>query len=265
MAYVYWFDEPDPKDYAFVRSGMERLKRYAPGMPRMLTEEPSDELAGAVDIWCPVTPNYDHDGGREAPGARRAVLVVRLLRPEGPVLHAVHRPSGHGAARLALADVAAEDRRHAGLGDRTTGPPRRPFPTSRRTPTKTRWATSAATRRRTGTKQLLGQRRRAVHLSAAGRPPCRARRARAGARAAGLQHPLGDAPRRRRGLRVPVPAARAGSTSARQACRPKRCSRIRGPAGGARAITKDMTTFTTDPAPIYARRAAVAEAIERLE
>ena len=30
------------------------------------------------------------------------------------------------------------------------------------------------------------------------------------------------------------------------------------------AITKDTTTFTTDPAPIYARRAAIAEAIEKL-
>jgi succinate dehydrogenase flavin-adding protein (antitoxin of CptAB toxin-antitoxin module) len=30
------------------------------------------------------------------------------------------------------------------------------------------------------------------------------------------------------------------------------------------AVTKDMTTFTTDPAPIYARRAEVAEAIEQL-
>ena len=30
------------------------------------------------------------------------------------------------------------------------------------------------------------------------------------------------------------------------------------------AITRDMTTFTTDPRPIYARRAAIAEAIEQL-
>ena len=30
------------------------------------------------------------------------------------------------------------------------------------------------------------------------------------------------------------------------------------------SITRDMTTFTTDPAPIYARRRAIAEAIERL-
>ncbi len=61
MAYIYWFDEPDPKDYEFVRKGMDRLKRYAPHLRRMLTEEPVEPLYGAVDIWCPVTPNYNHE------------------------------------------------------------------------------------------------------------------------------------------------------------------------------------------------------------
>jgi len=61
MAYVYWFDEPDPKDYPFVRNGMQRLKTYAPGISTMLTEEPVDSLAGPIDIWCPVSPRYDHD------------------------------------------------------------------------------------------------------------------------------------------------------------------------------------------------------------
>ncbi|RMF86453.1 MAG: DUF4091 domain-containing protein, partial [Planctomycetota bacterium] len=61
MAYAYWFDEPDPKDYAFVRRGMERLAIYGPGLARMLTEQPEPELYGAVDIWCPVTPNYDFE------------------------------------------------------------------------------------------------------------------------------------------------------------------------------------------------------------
>jgi hypothetical protein len=60
-AYIYWFDEPEPKDYAFVRAGMERLKKYAPGLRRMLTEEPVEPLFGAVDLWCPLTPNYNHD------------------------------------------------------------------------------------------------------------------------------------------------------------------------------------------------------------
>lgn len=75
MAYVYWFDEPAPKDYEFVTKGMQRLKRYAPGLARMLTEEPNDELLGhdpAVDIWCPVTPRYDHEAAekRRAHGER---------------------------------------------------------------------------------------------------------------------------------------------------------------------------------------------------
>lgn len=71
-AYVYWFDEPDPKDYEFVRHGNERLHREAPGITRMLTEEPGDALAGAVDLWCPVSFNYDHAAAenRRAAGDR---------------------------------------------------------------------------------------------------------------------------------------------------------------------------------------------------
>ncbi|MCK4374966.1 MAG: hypothetical protein KAX19_06535, partial [Candidatus Brocadiae bacterium] len=53
-AYVYWFDEPDPKDYEFVVEGMEIIRRAAPGLTRMLTEQPEKALAGHVDLWCPV-------------------------------------------------------------------------------------------------------------------------------------------------------------------------------------------------------------------
>jgi hypothetical protein len=60
MPYVYWFDEPAPRDYEFVTAGMERLKKYAPGLRRMLTEEPSDGFPCPVDIWCPVSSSYDH-------------------------------------------------------------------------------------------------------------------------------------------------------------------------------------------------------------
>ncbi len=61
MAYVYWFDEPAPRDFDFVAQGMRRLKTYAPGLRRMLTEEPGDNvLSGLVDIWCPVSFHYDH-------------------------------------------------------------------------------------------------------------------------------------------------------------------------------------------------------------
>lgn len=57
-AYVYWFDEPDPKDYEFVREGMELIHRHAPKLARMLTEQPEPELSGAVDIWCPILDAY---------------------------------------------------------------------------------------------------------------------------------------------------------------------------------------------------------------
>ena len=31
----------------------------------MLTEQPEEALAGPVDIWCPVTPNYEHEAAQQ--------------------------------------------------------------------------------------------------------------------------------------------------------------------------------------------------------
>lgn len=67
-AYVYWFDEPDPKDYEFVMNGFSKLKEAAPDINRMLTEQVEPALIGGPNIWCPVTPDYDY----EAAEARRA-------------------------------------------------------------------------------------------------------------------------------------------------------------------------------------------------
>lgn len=61
MAYTYWYDEPSPDVFPYVRNGMERLKKYAPGIQNMLTKEPHDELGNAIDIWCPLTPEYRND------------------------------------------------------------------------------------------------------------------------------------------------------------------------------------------------------------
>lgn len=60
-AFVYWFDEPDPKDYEFVSNGFRKLKEYAPGLRRMLTEQPEPGLFGGPTIWCPVSSSYDAD------------------------------------------------------------------------------------------------------------------------------------------------------------------------------------------------------------
>lgn len=67
-AYTYWFDEPDRKDYEFVVDGMKRIKAAAPGLKRMLTEQPEPELFGHVDIWCGLTPEWTP----EKVAARRA-------------------------------------------------------------------------------------------------------------------------------------------------------------------------------------------------
>ena len=58
-AFVYWFDEPRPKDYAFVMEGFGRLAAAAPGLRRMLTEQVEPGLVGGPDLWCPLASRFD--------------------------------------------------------------------------------------------------------------------------------------------------------------------------------------------------------------
>jgi hypothetical protein len=71
-AYIYWFDEPAPKDYEFVMNGFRKLKNNAPDISRMLTEQVEPKLVGGPNIWCPVSPNYKHEDAekRRAHGER---------------------------------------------------------------------------------------------------------------------------------------------------------------------------------------------------
>ncbi len=64
-AYIYWFDEPAPKDYPFVRETMRLLQRAAPKLTRMLTEQPEPELFGAVDLWCPISHRFQEEVARQ--------------------------------------------------------------------------------------------------------------------------------------------------------------------------------------------------------
>jgi len=64
-AYVYWFDEPAPKDYDFVMNGFKKLKEAAPGINRMLTEQVEPNLVGGPNIWCPVSNSYKHEPAEE--------------------------------------------------------------------------------------------------------------------------------------------------------------------------------------------------------
>ncbi|MCC6143666.1 MAG: DUF4091 domain-containing protein [Candidatus Hydrogenedentes bacterium] len=58
-AYIYWFDEPDPKDYSFVMNGFHKLEAAAPGIRRMLTEQVEPGLVGGPNLWCPILDAFD--------------------------------------------------------------------------------------------------------------------------------------------------------------------------------------------------------------
>jgi hypothetical protein len=60
-AFIYWFDEPSPDQYPFVQNGFNKLKRSCPGIARMLTEQVEPALIGGPDIWCSITDAYDHE------------------------------------------------------------------------------------------------------------------------------------------------------------------------------------------------------------
>ena len=64
-SFVYWFDEPDEKDYAFVMNGFAKLKEAAPGVRRMLTEQVEPGLAGGPNLWCPVSPSWNDERAEE--------------------------------------------------------------------------------------------------------------------------------------------------------------------------------------------------------
>ena len=83
-AFTYWFDEPDPKDYAFVVDGMKRIKAAAPGVRRMLTEQPEKELFGHVEIWCGLTPQWTPEKVRARRDAGEEVWWYICTGPKTP-------------------------------------------------------------------------------------------------------------------------------------------------------------------------------------
>ncbi len=83
-AYLYWFDEPETADYTFVRRVNEKIKRVAPGLTRMLTEQPEEALIGAVDLWCPLTAFVRPESIRERRRAGEEVWWYVCTGPRAP-------------------------------------------------------------------------------------------------------------------------------------------------------------------------------------
>jgi hypothetical protein len=53
--YIYWFDEPDPKDYPFVRDGLLSIRRAAPRLTRFITEhKPGPDIMDVSEIGCTI-------------------------------------------------------------------------------------------------------------------------------------------------------------------------------------------------------------------
>lgn len=262
MAYVYWFDEPAPRDYAFVTNGMSRLKRYAPGLQRMLTEEPGKELAGSVEIWCPVSFHYDHEAAdQRRPHGERFWWYV-CTGPKAPYCTLF---IDHPATELRVWLWQTWKRKIAGIlvwranywtssaafPDRPQNPYADPMG----------YVSGYSTPR--GVKRFWG--------NGDGRfiyPP----------ESAAVPGVSGDGPI----LEGPVSSIRwemlregiedweflyllrellerdGGRVSAQEKSRFEELLKVPD------TISSDMTTFTTDPAPIYARREAIARAIELL-
>ena len=60
-AYVYGFDEIQRPDYPKLREMYGMIREASPGLPRVCTVVPNEDLKGYVDIWVPLTASYNHE------------------------------------------------------------------------------------------------------------------------------------------------------------------------------------------------------------
>ncbi|HUT08859.1 MAG TPA: glycoside hydrolase domain-containing protein [Thermoguttaceae bacterium] len=264
-AYVYWFDEPAPKDYQFVADGMKRLKQYAPGLRRMLTEEPGDNpLAGTVDVWCPVSNNYNHEEAerRRAHGERFWWYVC--CGPKAPYCTLF---IDHPATELRVWLWQTWQRKIDGIlvwsSNYWTSSAAFPDPDRPQNPYEDPMGYVSGYSTPEGTKRYWGNGDgRFVYPAESAAVP-----GLSGERPV-IEPPVSSI--RWEMLREGIEdyeflyMLRELLDKRRKDLRPEEIEKYEALLEVPESITADMTTFTTDPAPIYARRTAIAEAIERL-
>jgi hypothetical protein len=262
MVYIYWFDEPDPKDYQFVSNGMERLKRYAPGLRRMITEEPGEGFKAPIDIWCPVSFNYNHERAEEerAKGARFWWYVC--CGPKAPFCTLF---IDHPATELRAWHWQTWQRKILGtlVWEATYWTSEAAYPDAPQNPYEDPMGYVSGYSTPKGVKRYWG--------NGDGRfvyPPLAAAVPGKSGPGPVLDPPVSSIRWEmiREGvedyeylwmLRELIEKHRGGLTA-------EKLQGYEALLAVPESITKDMTTFTTDPGPIYQRRAAVAAAIEEL-
>ena len=260
-AFVYWFDEPDPKDYEFVMNGFRKLKAHAPELRRMLTEQVEEELIGGPNLWCPVSSSYQDELGpvRRAAGDRFWWYVC--TGPKAPYCTLF---IDHPGTELRVWLWQTWKREIDGIlvWESNYWSSGAAYPDSLQNPYEDPmgWVSGYDTPK--GTKRAWGQRRRPVHLPAGGG----GRRQSSGARArrAGGLDSLGDAARPASrdyeyfAILKRLLAEKGGRLTARQ--RESYEALLTVP----EMVTVTRTDFTTDPAPIERHRLMLAAAIEQL-
>ncbi len=83
--YIYWFDEPDPKDYPFVREGMLNIRKNAPRLTRFITEHrPGPEIMDVSEIGCTIFDRVDPKAVAELAPQGREFWSYLCTGPKSP-------------------------------------------------------------------------------------------------------------------------------------------------------------------------------------
>ncbi len=83
-AYAYWVDEPAEEHYPKVMEGMARLRKYAPHLRRLLTEEPVEALVGGPNLWVPLSPRLHAPGEKTVRAAGDTMWWYICCAPKAP-------------------------------------------------------------------------------------------------------------------------------------------------------------------------------------
>ncbi len=82
--YLYWFDEPEPAHYPFVRKGIERFKKVAPDISVVLTEQPEPALYDVPDVWCVLSDAFTEERAEERRAAGDRFWWYVCTAPKAP-------------------------------------------------------------------------------------------------------------------------------------------------------------------------------------